>query len=415
VVCHSAAQRRNPLLPPPKVRLYNRMHLALQISAWLIALAWLFKLLEAARGLPTLPNLLAAKYDLHPQGTPTLTVVVPGRNEAANVGPCLESLLNQDYAGLRIIAVNDRSTDRTGAIIHALASAYPEKLEALDILELPPGWLGKTHAMALAARHAIAQRSPGYLLFTDADVLFTPDILRRTMVYVTSSEADHCVVLPNAIVKTIGEGMVLGFLQVLGLWAVRTWRVAKPGTRDAIGVGAFNLIRTEAYLRLGGFDAMPMEIVEDLALGHRVKRAGLRQRVATAPGAVSVHWAAGAFGIVNGMTKNFFAIFRFRIVPVLAAIGWLATFCVAPVGLLAFSVTRVPGVVACASIAGLYIVSGRSSRISPWYAALSPVAAGLVVYSMLRSMVVTLRDGGVTWRGTFYPLAELRKNVLRLN
>jgi GT2 family glycosyltransferase len=393
------------------VRPYSFMHLLLEAIAWLIAAAWIFKLLEAARGLPTIPNLMKSEYDRVPAGQPSLIVIVPARNEAASIVACLESLLSQDYPGLRILAVDDRSTDQTGVLIARLAATHPGKLEVLFVTELPANWLGKTHAMALAARQAIANHRPDYLLFTDADIFFHPTILRRSLAEAVAADADHFVTLPTALAKSSGEAMLLSFLQVWGLWAVRTWRVATPGTRDAIGVGAFNLVRTRAYLQLGGFDAMPMEILEDLTLGRRVKRAGLRQRVATAPCAVTLHWAPGVGGILNGMTKNIFAVFHFRSVLLLAAAAWLTLFCIVPAALLTLPDTRIPAALTLASVAGLYILSSRTGRISPWYATLFPISAALIIFSMLRSMLVTLKNSGVTWRGTFYPLAALRKKA----
>ncbi len=385
------------------------LHLSLVGMAWVIAAAWLHKVLEAAWGLPSVPNLTEAKYDVEPVGTPSIAVIVPARNEEANVGACLESLLGQDYASVRIVAVDDRSDDRTGAIMDALAG---ERLEVMHVVALPAGWLGKTHAMAAAARQAISAHAPDYLLFTDGDVFFRSDTLRRAVAQAAASEAEHLVVMPTTVAKSHGEAMLLGFFQTMSLWAVRTWRVADPrAKRDAMGVGAFNLIRSDVYQRLGGFDATPMEILEDLTLGQRVKRAGLRQRVATAPGMVCVHWAAGVLGLVNGLTKNLFAVFRFRPVFLIAAAVWLALFCFGPIVFLAVGGARVPAVIALVSIGGLFVLSGRTSRISPAYAGLYPVAAVLVLYSMARSMAVTLRDGGVTWRGTFYPLEELRRNA----
>lgn len=386
----------------------HAVHLTFVGTAWLVACAWLFKLLEAAFGLRRVPNLLASEFDAGSAEGPSVAVIVPARDEAANVAACLESLIGQDYRRLRIVGVDDRSTDETGAIMDALATTHGDRLEVVHVAALPANWLGKTHALALGARQAMASHHPDFLLFTDGDIMFQRDAIRRALAEVSATRADHLVVLPTTVVKTFGEGILLSFLQVTALWAVRTWRVADPeAMRDAIGVGAFNLIRTAAYQQIGGYDATPMEILEDLYLGRRVKRAGLRQRVATAPGMVCVHWAVGVRGILNGMTKNIFAVFRFRPVLLVAAVAGMVLGCVAPVGFLAYPATRLAGLLACASVAGLYVLSGQTSRISPWYAALFPVAAVLVVYSMLRSMLITVLRRGVTWRGTWYPLADL--------
>jgi GT2 family glycosyltransferase len=390
------------------------MYFALVVIAWLIAFAWLYKLVEAARGLRSLPNLLTHAYDSAPERGPSVAVVVPARDEAASVAAGLESLIGQDYENVRIVGVDDRSTDQTGAIMDALAQAHGARFEAIHIASLPAGWLGKTNAMAVAARHAIATRNPDWLLFTDADVVFRPDALRRSLADATASQADHFIVLPTTLAKTAGEALLLSYLQVIGMWAVRPWRVTDPSAiRDAIGVGAFNLMRSTAYQQLGGFDAMPMEILEDLKLGRRVKRAGLRQRMAIAPGMISLHWAAGLRGIVSGLTKNAFAAFGFNAALLVCTAAGMIALCLAPVAFLAVAGTRLPAAIALASVAGLYALTRRSTGISPVYAALFPVGAAVAVYAMLRSMYITLRDGGVTWRGTFYPLAELRCNADR--
>jgi hypothetical protein len=391
------------------------MMLALEMTAWLVALGWLWKAITAARGLPGIPNLNRVEYDLSPEGAPSITVIVPARNEASNIAATLHSLLRQDYDHLRILAIDDRSTDSTGEIMDGLAAEHPAKLAVLHVTELPAGWLGKTHAMALAARRTMALDTPDYLLFTDADVLFVPNAIRVSLAQAVATKADHFVTFPTPLIRSAGEGMLLGYLGVMGLWVTRPWLAARPeAVRDAIGIGAFNLLRTSAYLQLGGFDALRMEILEDLTLARRVKLAGLRQRVAMAPGMVSVHWAAGAFGVVDGMTKNLFAVFRFRSVLMLLGCLWIALFCVAPAMFLVLPATRIPGILACASVLALYGVSSVPSRISFWYGWLFPVAAGIFLYSILRSALITLKTGGVTWRGTFYSLDELRKNLTPL-
>jgi glycosyltransferase involved in cell wall biosynthesis len=391
-------------------------HLAQLILAWLVALAWLYKFAEAAVGLPAVPNLATAEDPPDTPRLPRLAVIVPARNEARNVAACLHSLLQQDYPGLLIFAVDDRSSDATGAIIDTLAAQNPTRLQAIHITDLPAGWLGKTHAMATTATRVIAEGDlqggpPDYLLFTDGDVVFHPKILRRAVAQAESAHSAHQVVLPTTVVRSHGEGMLLGYLQVMSYWGVRTWRVRDPRSRDSLGVGAFNLIRVSAYRRIGGFDAMPMEIVEDLELGRRVKHAGLGQGVATAPGMVNVHWAAGWIGIVRGMTKNIFAVFGFRTWLLLAASVGLALMSIAPAVLLALPGARLPAALALAAVLGLSALSSRTSRIPLAYAVLFPLAGALVFYSMLRSMAVTLLHGGVTWRGTFYPLDDLRKRT----
>lgn len=388
---------------------------AVRLTAWLIALGWLWKAITAARGLPTIPNLLEPKFDRSPSGNPSITVIVPARDEAEALPACLASLLAQDYPNLQIIAIDDRSTDATGSIIDSFASQPLSPLKAIHIAELPSGWLGKTHAMALAARHAIAVHRPDYLLFTDADIIFAPDALRRSLAQAVAANADHFVTFPTPIIKSRGEGMLLGYLGVMGLWATRPWKASDPkAIRDSIGIGAFNLLKTEAYQKLGGFDSLKMEILEDLTLARKVKLARLRQRVAVAPGMVTLHWAAGAKGIVNVMTKNLFSIFRFRIELVLPACAWLAIFCLGPIVFLVLPLTRTPAIIALLSIAALYALSHRHSRIAISYCLLFPVAAALFIYSILKSTLATVKAGGVSWRGTFYPLAELRKNITPL-
>ncbi len=382
--------------------------MAVRAAAWGLAGAWTLKTLSVSRNLPRVPDLRRPEWDRWPIGEPRVTAIVPARNEEASVAACVRSLLGQDYPGLRVIAVDDRSVDRTGELLDALTAENAGRLTVLHIRELPEGWLGKTHAMAMAARHALAEDAAAWLLFTDGDVLFHREAVRRSLVLATAEGADHLVTLPTPIRESAGETTLLGFLQVLGLWALRLWRVPDPTSRDAVGVGAFNLLRAPAYRAVGGYESLRLQIVEDLALGRRVKEMGLRQRVAVAPGYVRVHWAAGVGGIVRTMTKNLFAIFGYRLGVLGFACPGLLVLCVGPFAGLAFRRTRVPSAVAVGGIVALYRVSERLSGVSPVAAVGFPVAAVVFVFAVLRSAAVTLAQGGVEWRGTMYPLGVLR-------
>jgi glycosyltransferase involved in cell wall biosynthesis len=372
--------------------------------AWLVALTWLYRVASGVRGLPTIQNLLLPAYDADPTGEPSITVIVPARNEAEGVRACLESLLAQDYRNLKIIAVDDRSTDATGAMMDSLVC---ERLQVLHITELPPEWLGKTHAMARAADIA----SSDFLLFTDADILFRSDAIRRALVSAVATHADHLVVAPTTTIRRWDEAALLAFFQMFGLWAARPWKVSDPeAVRDAIGIGAFNLLRASAYREIGGFAALRMEIVEDLGIAQRIKIAGLAQRFVFGRGLVNVHWAAGVNGLVNVMTKNIFSAFRFHISLLLAGCAWLTLFCVMPFVAVWSAPFTIPAGLVIACIGLTYILLSPLSGLSAWNALLAPFAAALFIYALLRSMVVTMAHGGVTWRGTFYPLAELRRH-----
>ncbi len=380
---------------------------------WLIAFLWTWRSTVARRNLPKLANLLEESYsgttEQGPQ--PKITVIVPARNEEQAIEQTLRSLLAQQGIIIEILAVDDRSTDRTGEIMDRVAAEGREQGKNIGVIHietLPPGWMGKTHAMALAARQAT---SP-WLLFTDGDIVFREDCLRRAIRY-AESETDHLVLFPTLIFKSVGERMMLSAFQVLSLLSKSFWKIADPKSRESIGIGAFNLIRNDVYRSMGGFEAHPLEVIEDLKFGYEVKRQGFRQRIVFGRGLIRVHWAAGAFGIVRNVTKNVFAVFRFRPWFLLAACVAIALFCLVPVcGLLGPWTSWSASLVALEAALGLYRYCERHiNGISAVYVLLLPVAACIIVYMLLRSMIVTLVRRGIVWRGTFYPLAELRKHA----
>src|SRR5438067_1491669 len=187
---------------------------AIEVLAWMIAAGWTFKLTEAVLGFGTIPRLWDPEFDERPQDPPCVAVIVPARNEAANIRECIVSLLAQDYPNIRIIAVDDRSTDGTGPILDELAAAdSTHRMNAIHVSDLPFGWLGKTHAMALAARTAIETYGAEFLLFTDADIDFSPQAVRRSVMATIRTGADPFVTLPTTIAKTRGAATVLAFLQ----------------------------------------------------------------------------------------------------------------------------------------------------------------------------------------------------------
>jgi len=345
-------------------------------------------------------------------GDPRVSIIVPARNEEEHIEATLAQLLQLDYDNYEVIAVNDRSTDWTGEIMDRIATTAAARgcLKVLHVAELPPGWLGKVHAMWTAAKQATGD----WLLFTDADVLFRPDVLSRAMTYANSEQADHVVLFPQMIMKSPGEKMMVAFFQTLFVFGHRPWKVADPKTKDHMGVGAFNLIRRRVYDAVGSYQALRFEVLDDMKLGKIVKNAGYAQRNVFGEDLISIRWAKGAMGMVNNLTKNFFAIMSFQWWRALASAFALAFLNLMPfLGIwLAQGWARMPYAIALASMFAIYVGMSWESPIPPYYFFLHPISTILFVYIMLRSMTLTLSRGGVVWRGTFYPLEELRKGMV---
>jgi cellulose synthase/poly-beta-1,6-N-acetylglucosamine synthase-like glycosyltransferase len=276
--------------------------------------------------------------------------------------------------------------------------------------ELPAGWLGKTHAMWTAAK----ETSGDWLLFTDADVLFKPDALRRAVAYAEAVPADHVVLFPSMIMKGPGECMMIAFFQTMFMFGHRPWKVADPTANDHMGVGAFNLVRRRVYNAIGTYAALRMEVVDDMKLGKLVKNSGFRQRNVFGGDLISVRWARGAMGVVNNLTKNSFAILSYQWWRTLLSAFALAFLNLGPfLGVwLAHGWARLPYAIALTSLFSIYVGMARRSPVPPYYFFLHPVSSALFVYTLLRSMFLTLWQDGIIWRGTKYPLEELRKGLV---
>ncbi len=390
------------------------------ISGLLLALIWLVPAVQLLLHFSEVADLNQPEWNPPPDAAlPFLTIVVPARNEEAEIEPALRSLLQLNYPQFEVVAVNDRSTDHTGAIMERIAAetATQGKLRVIHVRDLPAGWLGKVHAMWLgsqanASLGNAARPYPGdWLLFTDADCVFHPDTLRRALHYAIKTSTDHLVLFPTAHMKTLGERMMIGFPQVMASFAMRPWKVRDPKASDHIGVGAFNLIRRSAYDAIGTYEALRLEVVDDIKLGEAIKKAGLRQDVVFGRELVSLRWAVGAAGVVANLEKNLFAFLRFRVSLALAVCAVTFFLCVCPfLGiLLAPGWARVPFAVAVAMIALAYTLTGRYMASSPWMFLTCPIAALVFDFATLQSAYLALRDGAITWRGTKYSLEELRR------
>jgi glycosyltransferase involved in cell wall biosynthesis len=384
------------------------MHLLVLLPFALIAFFWVFHGLRVAWGLLRLPWIkdFAPAKDAD---CPRISLIFAARDEQEKLPGALATLATIDYPDLEIIAVDDRSQDATGPILDEFSRTH-ERFRAVRVSALPPGWLGKPHALQKAYESATGE----WLLFTDADVRFAPDALRRAAAMVQQKNLDHLTLFGDVEMVGFWETVLITFFGLAFHIANDPYRVSNPHSRAYVGVGAFQLIKRPAYEACGTHRRLAMEVVDDMKLGKLVKQAGLRSSVGVAQEAVVVRWHAGAGNLIRGVTKNFFAALGYNLPFVVLAITGMLLMNVAPFAGVIFGhgwVRILSGVAVVLALA-FHVGVDWAMRVSPLYALTHPLGAVLFSYMLLRSTVVTLWQGGVTWRGTFYPLEELRRGVV---
>jgi hypothetical protein len=294
-------------------------------------------------------------------------------------------------------------------------AAKDSRLRVLHINSLPPGWLGKPHA--LDQGHQLATGS--WIVFTDADVHFAPDVLRRVMYLALDQRLDHLTLITRMQMDGFWERVAITYFGMAFSLGTEVWRTSDPRSSSYTGVGAFQLIRRDAYEKIGGHRRLAMEVVDDMKLGKIVKLGGFSSQVGLAPQHVSVHWQHGLRNVIKGTTKNFFAVSGFRIwwvafhvlgILLASVFPWVAL-----IWLLARGIHSAPMLFAAIAVAIpliMHTVIAIRAKISPLYGLTHPVGAIIFAWMVLRSTIVTLWRGGIVWRGTFYPLDELRRGLV---
>lgn len=373
---------------------------------------WLWMFAGTVRVVRTVP--LLAQSDAPPPETwPKLSIIIPACNEADSLESALRSVLDQDYPEFEVILIDDRSTDGTAAIVDRMAAGDPRIL-AIHVEQLPEGWLGKVHALSLGA----AKASGSWLLFTDADVHMAPGTLRRAIAYAAHRAIDHLPALPDLWPSSLLVDALLALFARTFMVAIRLWAVADPKSDAFIGIGAFNLVRREALEQTEGFSWLRMEVGDDAGLGMMLKRSGARSCPVSAHGLLGLHWYRTLREMAHGAEKAYASAACCSLARVLflcivlVAMEWAPLVALASCGIGFRPVRPIPGLL-WSGVAMLAAAIGSSAILARWSksrllpAFFFPLAAIVAAGIMLRSGWLGYRRGGIAWRGTLYPKAQL--------
>jgi len=364
--------------------------------------------IELFRGLGRIGRLAMQPRREH-QGAPLVSLIVAARDEARGIEAAARSLLALHYPALEIIAVDDRSSDATGQILEQLART-DSRLSVVHVRELPRGWLGKNHALSVGAAAARGD----WLLFADADIVMQPDALERALGYAEHEGLDHLAVMPDIRVPGL---LLQAFCTAFLCWGtvlLRPWKVRDPRSWRSVGIGAFNLVRRTCYVRAGGHEPIRLRPDDDLKLGKLLKRSGARSDILLGRGLLSVEWYHSVPELIDGLMKNSFAVVEYRTLPMLAGVPlYLVAGLGAPVALaLGHGPVRWLAALAVLLQLGVMLRGTRETATPRRAALLYPVVGVLFAWIVLRALALTLSRRGIVWRGTYYPLAELRKNKI---
>ncbi len=382
----------------------------------LIVLRWMWGHVEITAAKRAL--LLRPAKDTTPETSAArVTVIVAAHDEAATIGRCLEHLLAQTYPDLQIIVANDRSRDDTGQIVRDIARTHTN-VRCIDIPDLPDGWLGKTHALSVAAEHA----GGDYLLFVDSDVSLHPATLATVMALVQRRALDFVSLWPKVIAVGFWERTLLPACgNVLSLW----FHSSRPASDDAVPVfanGQFLMIRRDAYEKIGGHAAVRDEMAEDVSLAKLASAAGLRRFLGLGRELLETRMYENLNQIVHGWTRIFIGALgaRWKYIASAAALvlGSLSPFIV----LIALAAHVAGGgsvgtmvwawlAAAIAHLVAMFTVNHRQTSLSfeggaqPW---VYPLAIVGTIVLLLYCIAVSSGWGTIRWGNMRYRVAGSR-------
>lgn len=356
-----------------------------------------FKKIQDVLEYPSLPD----------QKLPTVTIIFSALNEENSLEQSLKSLLALSYPHLEILAVNDRSTDKTASILGKIREQH-DNLHVFHIQELPDGWLGKTHALYLASQHAKGD----WLLFTDADVIMKDPIISQAVSYAVAKKLDHLTIHENHLPRSFWLRVLLFGSYLAYVVDKKPWRVRYAWSKRYVGHGAFNLINKAFYLKCGGHKAIAMECLDDMKLGLLVKKNRGKQDLAIAKNFVEREWYNSFIDMFNGLKKNAFAHFNYHLPTLLLNLSFgFIIFVWPPVAALFF-----PGPARWVNLLNFLLsvflsnLIARKFQLQKRLALFYPLAMMTLLYTVWNSAMTNYKNKGIFWRNTFYSLDDLRRN-----
>ena len=331
---------------------------------------------------------------------PTISVLVPARNEEQTIGECLGALLAQDYPNLEIVVLDDGSTDGTRA---ALAAIDDRRVRVMTGTPLPYGWTGKNwacHQLATAARGDV-------LCFVDADTLLEPETISRAAGEISDGKLGLVSMLLHSETGTVAEGVLMPCVNYALLAFLPAKLIERPGADDiAVALGPFIMVTREAYDAAGGHAGEPAHIVDDMRLARSVKAAGYPVALRNGSGLVSTRWYTGFREIWDGFSKNAYGGVGYRPSVVFGALFVIVPVLVFPFLALGAGVWTGGALALPAFQVSLILstrtITSRAGKDPLWSVPFHPVMVSVWAGTLARSALLARSGREVEWKGRQY-------------
>lgn len=342
---------------------------------------------------------------------PSVAVVVPARDEAKSIGACVASILNQDYPGfVRVIVVDDASTDETADIARQTAERLGRPIEIVNTSALPVGWSGKlwaVHNGIMTAANGTTQ--PDWIWLTDADIVHGPTILARLFYQQQETKADLVSLMVKLRCQSFWEQLIIPafifFFQLIYPFKA----INNPRSSIAGAAGGCILVRYEKLCEIGGIESLREAIIDDCTLGQRIKAAGGRLWLGLADDSLSLRGAQSLGPLWRMVKRSAFIQLRTSwILLVGAIIGLVMTFLVPPALFLSWgwhqnTMAAFLGLMAWLMMTYTYRPTIKDYGLPLWRTILLPVVTALYGAMTIDSALAYGRGVSAQWKGRSYP------------
>ena len=394
--------------------IFNYIFVAILIG---VSATWIFLIKSMFRTFQETPFLDKFKKKIHEK--PKVSIILPARNEEKFIGSCLDSLVNQDYIDYEIIAINDSSDDSTGTIIKKHAKKFP-KLIHVDAKPKPEGWVGKNWACMEGYKKATGD----LLLFTDSDTKHTTSVISLAVSHLLSLELDALTVIPKMLCLDSITKITLPIISVFLHTRFSALRVNDTSKNTGYFFGSFFIIKRSTYDSVGTHEGVKEALIEDGALGKKVKESGFKMRMVDGRHLVDAVWARDFFTLWNALKRLMIPLYL-QNAKTAVGISFAVLFLLfMPFPLLAYSAiflnieTSSSVLFVIAAIASVLVYTGGILEAAKGvgsgikYSLFAPIGCFIVVCGFFAGLIQATSKHAVSWRGrTYYMKDQIQKSI----